>query len=67
MEAAGKVVEYQQKHRSKENVRYLGGDTFRERKRNEKSNEAYKSHQLFIKKDYCDIPMERESTASKIT
>ena len=67
MEAAGKVVECQQKHRSKENDRYLGGDTFRGPKRNEKNNEAYKSHQLFIKKDYHDIPIERESPANKIT
>ena len=34
MEAAGKVVEYQQNHKSKENGRYPRGDTFREPKRN---------------------------------
>ena len=69
MEAAGKVVEYQQNHKSKENHhgRYPRGDTFRELKRNENSNEAYKSHQLFRKKDYHDVPMERESPANKIT
>ncbi len=65
MEAAGKVVEYEQNHKSKENDRYNGGDTFREPKRNEKSNEAHKSCQPFIKKDYHDIPMERESSANK--
>ena len=68
MEAAGKVVEYQQNHKSKENGRYPRGDTFRELKRNAKSNEAYKSSQLFRKKDYHrDVPMERESPANMIT
>ena len=67
MEAAGKVVEYQQNHKSKENGRHPRGDTFREPKRNEKSNKAYKRRQLFRKKDYRDVPMERESPANKIT
>ena len=67
MEAAVKVVEYQQKHKSKENGRYPRGDTFREPKINEKSNEAYKSRQLCRKKDYRDVPMERESPANTIT
>ena len=67
MEAAGKVVEYQQNHKSKENGRYPRGDTFREPKRNKQSNEVYKSRQIFRKKDYRDIPMERESPANKIT
>ena len=66
MEVAGKVVEYQQNHKSKENGRYHRGGTFKEPKRNEKSNEAYKIHQLFRKKDYGDVLMERESPASKV-
>ena len=67
MEAAGKIVEYQQNHKSKENGRHPRGDTFRELK-SEKSNEAYKSRQLFRKKDYnCDALMEREAPANKIT
>ena len=63
MEAAGKVVEYQQNHKSKENHhgRCPRGDTFREPKRNERSNEAYKSRQLLRKKDYRDARMERDS------
>ena len=56
----------QQNYKSKENGRYRRDDTFREPKRNEKSNEAYKSRQLFRKKDYRDVPMERESPANKI-
>ena len=54
-------VKYQQNHKSKENGRYPRGDTFREPKRNAKSNEAYKSCQLFRKKDYRDARMERDS------
>ena len=65
MEAAGKVVEYQQNHKSEENGRHPRGDTFREPKRNQKSNEACKIHQLFRKKDYHrDVPMERKSPAN---
>ena len=51
------------KPKSKENHhgRYPRGDTFREPKRNERSNETYKSRQLFRKKDYRDARMERDS------
>ena len=43
MEAAGKVVECQQNHKSKENGRYPRRDTFREPKRNKRAMKHIKA------------------------